>query len=167
MVGAALGPVLYHAAFGFRSAWQVFTADRRGEGLPGQTVMLAIAAALFFRSSPRARCSVNPFRLRLAAWSVGCGGAFLSGIGMQPGGGCASRTLYTAGGGSTRMLIALAAFIAGSAIGAARFPWWVTLPSLPPVSPVKLLGRWTARGVHLVVFAAIALLTIMLDCRPT
>lgn len=85
---------------------------------------------------------------------------------MQPGGGCASQTLYTAGGGSTRMLIALAAFIAGSAIGAARLPWWAALPSLP-VSPVKLLGRWTARGVHLVGFAAIALLTIMLDCPPT
>ena len=34
--GAALGLVLYHAAFGFTSAWRVFIADRRGEGLRAQ-----------------------------------------------------------------------------------------------------------------------------------
>ncbi|HEX5864068.1 MAG TPA: YeeE/YedE thiosulfate transporter family protein [Casimicrobiaceae bacterium] len=32
-------------------------------------------------------------------------GAFLFGVGMQLGGGCASGTLYTAGGGSTRMIV--------------------------------------------------------------
>ncbi|MDB5558370.1 MAG: hypothetical protein JWQ36_1304, partial [Enterovirga sp.] len=48
VLGAALGLVLYHAAFGFTSAWRVFIADRRGEGLRAQMVMLAIATALFF-----------------------------------------------------------------------------------------------------------------------
>ena len=38
-------------------------------------------------------------------------GAFLFGVGMQLGGGCASGTLYTAGGGNTRMLITLIAFM--------------------------------------------------------
>jgi hypothetical protein len=31
-VGAALGLTLYHAAFGFTSAWRVFINDRRGAG---------------------------------------------------------------------------------------------------------------------------------------
>ena len=48
VLGAALGLVLYHAAFGFTSAWRVFIADRRGEGLRAQMVMLAIASILFF-----------------------------------------------------------------------------------------------------------------------
>ncbi|MBP3932694.1 MAG: YeeE/YedE family protein, partial [Pseudomonas sp.] len=30
IVGAALGLTLYHAAFGFTSAWRVFINDRRG-----------------------------------------------------------------------------------------------------------------------------------------
>jgi uncharacterized membrane protein YedE/YeeE len=43
---------------------------------------------------------------------------------MQLGGGCASGTLYTAGGGNTRMLVTLIFFIAGSALGAWHLPWW-------------------------------------------
>ena len=56
------------------------------------------------RAEPRAgRAPIN----------AGCG-AFVFGIGMQLGGGCASGTLYTVGGGSTRMLATLGAFIVGS-----------------------------------------------------
>ena len=33
IVGALLGMSLYHAAFGFTSAWRVFIADGRGAGL--------------------------------------------------------------------------------------------------------------------------------------
>ncbi|HCT04430.1 MAG TPA: hypothetical protein DIW86_03590, partial [Pseudomonas sp.] len=48
VVGAALGLTLYHAAFGFTSAWRVFINDRRGAGLRAQMVMLAVAVLLFF-----------------------------------------------------------------------------------------------------------------------
>jgi len=48
LVGGALGLTLYHAAFGFTSAWRVFIRDRRGAGLRAQMVMLAIAVLLFF-----------------------------------------------------------------------------------------------------------------------
>src|SRR5829696_5024434 len=48
LLGGALDLVLYHAAFGFTSAWRVFIADRRGAGLRAQMVMLALATALFF-----------------------------------------------------------------------------------------------------------------------
>ena len=92
-------------------------------------------------------------------------GAFLFGIGMQLGGGCASGTLYTVGGGSTRMLITLAAFIAGSAIGAAHLHWWTALPSLPRISLVEAWGPWTALAVQLAVFAAIAVVTVVLEKR--
>ena len=49
-------------------------------------------------------------------------GAFVFGIGMQLANGCGSGTLYTAGGGSGRMLIALALFIVGSVIGSLHLP---------------------------------------------
>src|SRR6516225_7015152 len=46
VLGGALGIVLYHALFGFTSAWRVFIANGRGAGLRAQMVMLA-AAVIF------------------------------------------------------------------------------------------------------------------------
>src|SRR5215831_4238103 len=48
LVGGAAGLVLYHAAFGFTSAWRVFIADARGDGLRAQMVMLAATCLVFF-----------------------------------------------------------------------------------------------------------------------
>ena len=41
-------------------------------------------------------------------------GAFMFGLGMQLGNGCGSGTLFTLGGGSTRMVATIAFFCAGS-----------------------------------------------------
>ena len=84
---------------------------------------------------------------------------------MQMGGGCASGTLYTVGGGSVRMLLTLAAFVAGSALGAAHLHWWSALPHLPPISLVQLWGPVPAIAVNLAVFAGIAWLTVVLERR--
>src|SRR5262245_13813990 len=48
LVGCAAGLVLYHAAFGFTSAWRVFISDRRGAGLRAQMLMLALTCVVFF-----------------------------------------------------------------------------------------------------------------------
>src|SRR3954469_3045686 len=134
LLGAALGLVLYHAAFGFTSAWRVFIADRRGAALRAQMVMLAVAVVLFFPVLAAGTLFGQPVQGLVAPVGVSVlVGAFLFGIGMQLGGGCASGTLYTVGGGSVRMLLTLAAFVAGSAIGAAHLHWWAALPHLPPV----------------------------------
>ncbi|MCB5174982.1 YeeE/YedE family protein [Microvirga lenta] len=166
VLGAVLGIVLYHAAFGFTSAWRVFIADRRGEGLRAQMVMLAVASALFFPVLASGSLFGQPVTglVSPAGLSVVVG-AFIFGIGMQLGGGCASGVLYTAGGGSTRMLITLAGFIAGSAIGAAHLHWWAALPSLPKISLVEAWGPWTALAAQLAVFAAIAAVTVVLEKR--
>ncbi|MET0527389.1 MAG: YeeE/YedE family protein, partial [Microvirga sp.] len=166
VLGAALGLVLYHAAFGFTSAWRVFISDRRGEGLRAQMVMLAIASILFFPVLASGTLFGQPVAGNVSPAGIGVVfGAFIFGIGMQMGGGCASGTLYTVGGGSTRMLITLAAFIAGSAIGAAHLHWWTALPSLPKISIIELWGPWTALAVQLVVFAIIAGVTVVLEKR--
>ncbi|PZP42981.1 MAG: hypothetical protein DI601_16605 [Azospirillum brasilense] len=166
LLGAALGLVLYHAAFGFTSAWRVFIADRRGEGLRAQMVMLALATILFFPVLASGSLFGQPVSgLVSPAGTSVVVGAFLFGIGMQMGGGCASGTLYTVGGGSTRMVITLAAFIAGSAIGAAHLHWWAALPSLPRLSIVQLWGPWAAMAVQLAAFAAIAAVTVVLERR--
>src|SRR5215471_2995450 len=47
LLGGALGLILYHALFGFTSAFRVFIANGRGGGLLAQMLMLAVAVLLF------------------------------------------------------------------------------------------------------------------------
>ena len=92
------------AAFGFTSAWRVFISDRRGEGLRAQMAMLAIAVLLFFPALSAGQLFGQPVQGNVSPIGVSLlFGAFVFGIGMQIGGGCASGTLYTVGGGSVRM----------------------------------------------------------------
>jgi uncharacterized protein len=165
-VGTLLGVTLYHAAFGFTSAWRVFIADGRGAGLRAQMVMLAVGVALFFPALAAGSLFGMPVTGLVApAGTSVIVGAFLFGIGMQLGGGCASGTLYTVGGGSTRMIVTLAAFIVGSVVATAHLPFWTALPSLQPISLVKTLGAGPALALNWIVFAAIAALTVVIEKR--
>src|SRR5262245_11495748 len=141
LVGAGAGVVLYHAAFGFTSSWRVFISDRRGAGLRAQMLMLAITCAVFFPLLAAGTAFGQPVRGSVSPAGIGvAAGAFIFGLGMQLGGGCASGTLFSVGGGSTRMLITLAFFILGSLIGTAHTPWWNALPAFKATSIVTSLG---------------------------
>lgn len=166
VVGILLGITLYHSSFGFTSSWRVFLSDRQGAGLRAQMLMLAAGVILFFpflAQGTLAGQAVNGF-VSPPGLSVVLG-AFIFGIGMQLGGGCASGTLFAVGGGSTRMVVTLAFFIVGSVIGAWLFPWWGSLPALPPVSLVKTWGLWPALLSNLAVFALIYWLTLVFENR--
>src|SRR5271168_354676 len=153
LTGGALGLVLYHALFGFTSAWRVFIADGRGAGLRAQMLMLAAAAVLFFPVLAHGTLFGQPVHGEYGAVGVSVlVGAFMFGLGMQLGGGCASGTLYTAGGGNSRMLVTLAFFIIGSTVGAAHLPWWNETPNIGPVSLIKSLGWIPGLALSLVVF---------------
>ena len=165
-VGALLGITLYHAAFGFTSAWRVFIADGRGAGLRAQMLMLALGVLLFFPVLAAGTLFGAPVKgLVSPAGTSVIVGAFLFGIGMQLGGGCASGTLYTVGGGSTRMLVTLAAFIAGSVIATAHMPFWTSRPQLAPLSLVNALGLAPALLLNLAVFGVIAAITVYVEKR--
>jgi len=166
LIGALLGVALYHAAFGFTSAWRVFIADGRGAGLRAQMIMLAVGVALFFPALANGTLFGTPVSglVSPAGTSVVIG-AFIFGIGMQLGGGCASGTLYTVGGGSTRMLVTLLFFIVGSVIATAHMPYWTSLPQLKPISLVTELGVLPALLLNLAVFAAIAGITVIVEKR--
>ena len=166
IVGGLLGLVLYHAAFGFTAAWRVFINERRGRGLRAQMVMLAIAVVLFFPALSAGSLfgtSVSGFVAPIGISVVV--GAFIFGVGMQLGGGCASGTLFTAGGGNARMLITLLFFIVGSVIGSAHFSWWQSLPAFQPVSLVNVAGAGGGIAISLVLFAAITAFTVIMEKR--
>ncbi|ASK21711.1 YeeE/YedE family protein [Halomonas sp. N3-2A] len=166
IVGGLLGLVLYHAAFGFTAAWRVFITERRGRGLRAQMVMLAIAVVLFFPALSAGSLfgtSVSGFVAPIGISVVV--GAFIFGVGMQLGGGCASGTLFTAGGGNARMLITLLFFIVGSVIGSAHFAWWQSLPAFQSVSLVNVAGAGGGIAISLVLFATIAAFTVIMEKR--
>lgn len=166
LVGAAAGVILYHAAFGFTSAWRVFIADGRGEGLRAQMLMLALACAAFFPLLAQGQA----FGVKLnglvqpPGWPVVIG-AFIFGLGMQLGGGCASGTLFSVGGGSTRMVVTLLAFIAGSVGATAHSAFWASLPAYPATSLVLTYGPVAALAISLTVFGAISVLTVIVERR--
>ena len=147
LVGAGAGVVLYHAAFGFTSSWRVFISDRRGAGLRAQMLMLAITCAVFFPLLAAGSFMGQPLRGSVSPIGVGvAAGAFIFGLGMQLGGGCASGTLFSVGGGSTRMLVTLFFFIIGSVIGTAHMGWWTAQPAFPATSIVTTMGPWVGVG---------------------
>lgn len=166
IVGAALGLTLYHAAFGFTSAWRVFINERRGAGLRAQMVMLAVAVVLFFPALGAGTLFGTPVTGLVAPAGVSVVfGAFIFGIGMQMGGGCASGTLFTVGGGNARMLVTLLFFIIGSLIATHHVDWWFSLPSFPATSIVKTFGVIPALLMSLALFAVITLVTVKLEKR--
>jgi uncharacterized membrane protein YedE/YeeE len=166
VVGLAAGVILYHAAFGFTWAWREFVATRRGAGLRAQMAMLAVTVAVFLPLLASGQVGDQALRGAVAPLGVTVAlGAFIFGIGMQLGGGCASGTLFTAGGGSSRMVVTLAAFIGGSVLGAWHMPLWQGAPALPPITLLGALGAPGAIATSLLLFAGIWALTAKLERR--
>jgi hypothetical protein len=63
------------------------------------------------------------------------------------------------------MLVTLAAFIAGSTLGAMHLPWWSNLPNVGTVSLIANLGMRPALGLSLVLMALIYAATAALEIR--
>jgi len=166
LVGALLGLTLYHAAFGFTTAWRNFILNRRGKGLRAQMIMLAVGVCLFFPALSIGELfgqQVNGF-VRPLGWSVVIG-AFIFGIGMQLGNGCASGNLYHVGGGQIRAIPSMIGFTIGALWATKDYEYWTSLPQFAPVSLVDDLGVVMAIALNLAVFAGIAAFTIWLEKR--
>ncbi|TVR05852.1 MAG: YeeE/YedE family protein [Salinarimonadaceae bacterium] len=168
LVGTGLGFALYHGAFGFTGAYRALITRGESASVRAQMVMLAVAVAIFFplleagsAFGAPVRGFVFPAGIEMAL------GAFIFGIGMQIGGGCASGTLYTSGGGDTRTFITLVFFVVGMTLGAWDVERWQGLPSLPPVSLPESLGMWPALALSMGVFALVAWLAARREQRLT
>ena len=163
-LGLLLGVALFHARFGFVSAWRQLVAVGQGRGLQAHALMIGVASLLFAPILARGEGFggvatggyVAPITLGLFV------GAAMFGIGMQLGGACASGTLYATGSGHVPVFITLGGFIGGSVLGVATVQWWRPGGSLGVVlsEPVSFAARFGWAGglaVNLALLSAIAL----------
>lgn len=167
-IGILLGYTLFHARFGFTSAFRRLLSVGNGEAIRAHMVMLAVAATLF---APILAFGISFFGAEISGYVSPIGtslivGAFLFGLGMQLGGGCASGTLYNVGSGRSVMFITLLFFIIGTTVGAAHLPFWTDeMPSYKPISLATStnLGYGGALIISLVIFGLIALISLYIE----
>ncbi|MEK4746153.1 YeeE/YedE family protein [Niallia sp. FSL W8-0177] len=168
VLGLLLGYTLFHARFGFTSAFRRLASVGNGQALRAHMLMLAVAVTLF---APILAYGVSFFGTGATGYVSPVGvslvvGAFMFGIGMQLGGGCASGTLYAVGGGRSVAFVTLLFFIIGSTIGAAHLSFWTEdLPSFAPISLATStgLGYGGAWIVSIILFGVIAWITLVVE----
>lgn len=166
VIGGLLGLTLYHASFGFTGGWRRFVVEKRGNAIRAQMLMIAAASVVFIPLLALGNANGQPLVGAFAPVGVSVlVGAAMFGLGMQLGGGCGSGTLFTVGGGSSRMLVTLIFFIVGAVIGTAHLPWWLALPSMPEISLGKTLGVPGGVIVTLVGLGAVAAATVLVERR--
>jgi uncharacterized membrane protein YedE/YeeE len=173
LIGGVAGFALYHATFGFTAAWRRFTRERRGRGLRSQMVLIGLTCAVTYLLIGYQ--DVTGWRMYPVIMPMGLAsaiGAFMFGAGMQLGGGCASGTLFTAGGGSTRMTVTLAFFILGSVWGTAhiaefwaRLPQLTGIPNIPGTSLVRAFGPLGGLAALLALLVAIWTVSVAVERR--
>ncbi len=156
LIGSLFGISLYHASFGFASAYRRLFVHQEVEAIQAQVWMLLMATLLFapilISGSAFGRDvtgAVAPVGL------AGAIGAFLFGIGMQLGSGCACGTLYTIGGGSSMMVLTLLTFGIGAFWATLNDGIWAGLPKTSPLSLINLWG-WLGVAVQVLVLLLIA-----------
>jgi uncharacterized membrane protein YedE/YeeE len=158
VIGALLGVSLYHAAFGFTSAYRRAIVERDVAGVIAQLAMLGLAMLLFAPVLAQGEVLGRGVSGAVAPASVQVAiGSLLFGLGMQLGGGCGSGTLYTVGGGSTRMVITLVAFCVGAFAGSLDMARYAGLPSLGGVSLAAEFGYPLAIALQFGVLLALGL----------
>jgi uncharacterized protein len=166
LIGGVLGMALYHARYGFTTSWRNFIVERRGAGIRAQMIMFLIANALFLPLLLKGSALGHPIAGYVSP--VGTSllvGAFLFGIGMQLGDGCASGTLYHIGGGDIRGVLTLIGFVIGSVFGSANFTWWMSTPHLQPISFIQSFGAFGGFLFSFLLLVLVFILTLVLERR--
>jgi uncharacterized protein len=160
--GFGLGIAFLKAEFSYTASWRRFLTRGEAGGLLSGLIVIAICAlAVVPVAALTAKFggAIAPLGPSLII------GAFVFGIGMQLANGCGSGTLYTVGGGSGRMLIALLFFIIGSVFGSLSLPAFLSLGGVDPVLASDYLGAWGGLAATLVSIAIAAALIIAVARR--
>jgi uncharacterized membrane protein YedE/YeeE len=134
-VAILLGLALFHAKFGFASGFRRFLLTGESRLMRAHFLLFALTALLFFPFLKEGEAFGQAVQGFLVPLGVALFlGAFLFGLGMQLGDGCASGTLYHTGSGDSRGVLVLLGFMAGSLLGVYHLPFWQGLPAWAPGS---------------------------------
>lgn len=154
-LGIAFGATLAGTRFNFAAGYRSLLTAGGTVGIRSQILAVGAASLLFAGAhilAPHWGADVAFFVV--PAGTAVAVGAFLFGIGMQLANGCGSGTLASLGSGSTRMMIVLPAFIAGSFWGSLDTSYWDKMPAPPPIMLGASIG-WIAT---LALYAGVAAL---------
>src|ERR1700687_273669 len=160
--GFGFGIACLKAEFSCTASWRRFLTRGEAGGLLGGLIVIAITALAVVpvaALAPHFGGAIAPLGPSLLI------GAFVFGIGMQLANGCGSGTLYTAGGGSGRMLIALLFFCVGSVFGSLSLPSALSLGGIDPVLASDYLGPWGELAATLVSIALAAAIIVAVAKR--
>lgn len=118
-LGLLLGMTFMGLQYGFASGWRRFLEKGDASALSLHFLLAALCALIFI---PISEAGLGPSG-SLAPISVSLLiGAFMFGTGMQLANGCGSGVLFSFGGGSGRMIVALPFFVFGSVLGSIILP---------------------------------------------
>lgn len=162
MGGFGLGIAFLKAEFSYTASWRRFLTRGEAGGLVGGLIVIAVAALAIVPVAallPNYGGAIAPLGPSLLI------GAVVFGIGMQLANGCGSGTLYTAGGGSGRMLIVLAFFVAGSVFGSLSLPSFLALGGVDPILASDYLGPWGGLAATLASIALAAVVIVAIAKR--
>jgi uncharacterized protein len=162
VAGFGLGIAFLKTEFSFTASWRRFLVRGEAGGLLAALLLIAIAALVVVPMAAQVEGfggAIAPLGPSLVI------GAFVFGIGMQLANGCGSGTLYTAGGGSGRMLIALAGFIVGCVAGSLQLPAFLALGGIDPILASDYLGPWGGLAATLASIAVAAAIVIAIARR--
>src|SRR5215467_506786 len=160
--GFGLGVAFLKAEFSYTASWRRFLTRGEAGGILGGLIVIAVCALVVVpvaALAPKYGGAIAPLGPSLVI------GAFVFGIGMQLANGCGSGTLYTVGGGSGRMLIALLFFVIGSIFGSLSLPAFLALGGIDPILAPDYLGPWGGLAVTLASIVVAAALIIAVARR--
>ena len=152
-LGIALGITFMGFQYGFASGWRRFLQTGDGSAVSLHFILAALCALVFIpvtASGLGPSGSLAPVSLSLFV------GAFMFGVGMQMANGCGSGVLFSFGGGSGRMIVALPFFVMGSVIGSVILPTFLELGSLDPIEIGADLSVAGKLGLNLLLLLAAA-----------
>ena len=140
VLGMLLGMTFMGFQYGFASGWRRFLEKGDASALSLHFLLAALCALIFI---PISEAGLGPSG-SLAPISVSLFiGAFMFGTGMQLANGCGSGVLFSFGGGSGRMIVALPFFVFGSVLGSIILPPVMAWGSL---GQVEIGGGLTSTG---------------------
>ena len=160
--GFGLGAAFFKFEFSFTASWRRLLVTGEAGGMLAILLLIAILAVAVVpvaATLPHFGGAIAPIGPSLII------GAFIFGLGMQLANGCGSGTLYTVGGGSGRMLFALAFFIFGSVLGSIALPTFMRLGGIDPVLASDYLGPIGGLAATLASIAAAALIVLAIANR--